>query len=193
MPLSIDSMDRQGNKEQFLIMSLSIGVVTSERNPLPTSEMWVRSLQSSRNEPRPSSAAIKSSLKVSDPIPRFSIKDALKTRADHSLFDVEQELTGLSHAEIGGYLAGAWHLPVTLREPILYHHNPTQSKDATLQTAIVHVADILVKGLACGNPGDDLIPPLSKPAWDQVGLDEQSLAECIDKASQEFVTIDDYL
>lgn len=122
-----------------------------------------------------------------------SIKDALKTRADRSLFDVEQELTGLSHAEIGGYLAGAWHLPVTLREPILYHHNPIHAKDATLQTAIVHVADILVKGLACGNPGDDLIPPLSWPAWDQVGLDKQSLAECIDKASQEFVTIDDYL
>ena len=122
-----------------------------------------------------------------------SIKDALKTCADRSLFDVEQELTGLSHAEIGGYLAGAWHLPVTLREPILYHHNPIQAKDATLQTAIVHVADILVKGLACGNPGDDLIPPLSRPAWDQVGLDKQSLEECIDKASQEFVTIDDYL
>jgi hypothetical protein len=68
MPLSIDSMDRQGNKEQFLIMSLSIGVVTSERNPLPTSGMWVRSLQSSRNKPRPSSAAIKSLIKVSDPI-----------------------------------------------------------------------------------------------------------------------------
>ncbi|MBS0165923.1 MAG: HDOD domain-containing protein [Nitrospira sp.] len=122
-----------------------------------------------------------------------SIKDAMKTRTDHSLFDIEQELTGLSHAEIGGYLASAWHLPVTLREPILYHHNPMQAKDATLQTAIVHVADILVKGLACGNPGDDLIPPLSKPAWDQVGLDEQSLAEYIDKASQEFLTIDDYL
>ena len=121
------------------------------------------------------------------------IKDAQKAHADRSLLDVEQELTGLSHAEIGGYLAGAWHLPVTLREPILYHHNPTQAKEATLQTAIVHVADILVKGLACGNPGDDLIPPLSRPAWDQVGLDKQSLAECIDKASQEFVTIDDYL
>ncbi len=53
MPLSIDSMDRQGNKEQFLIISLSIRAVTSERNPLPTSEMWVRSLQSSKNEPRP--------------------------------------------------------------------------------------------------------------------------------------------
>ena len=122
-----------------------------------------------------------------------SIKDAMKTRTDRSLFDIEQELTGLSHAEIGGCLANAWHLPVTLREPILYHHDPTRANEAMLQTAIVHVADILVKGLACGNPGDDLIPPLSKPAWDLVGLDEQRLAECIAKAAQEFVTIDDYV
>lgn len=121
------------------------------------------------------------------------IKDSLKAHTDHSLFDMELELTGLSHAEIGGCLANAWHLPIALREPILYHHNPNQAKEATLQTAIVHVADILVKGLACGNPGDDLIPPLSKSAWDLVGLDEQSLAESIDKVSQEFVTIDDYL
>ena len=121
------------------------------------------------------------------------IKEAYKAGGDRSLFDVEQELTGLSHAEIGGYLANAWHLPVTLREPILYHHAPTLAKEATVQTAIVHVADILVKGLACGNPGDDLIPPLSKAAWDMVGLDEQTLADYIAKASNEFATIDDYL
>ena len=121
------------------------------------------------------------------------IKETYKAGGDRSLFDVEQELTGLSHAEIGGYLANAWHLPVTLREPILYHHAPTLAKEATVQTAIVHVADILVKGLACGNPGDDLIPPLSKAAWDMVGLDEQTLADYIAKASNEFATIDDYL
>lgn len=121
------------------------------------------------------------------------IKDEFTTGSDRSLLEVEQELTGLSHADIGGSLADAWHLPITLREPILYHHNPPLAKEAVLQTAIVHVADILVKGLACGNPGDDLIPPLSDPAWVLVGLDEQGLAECIDKASSEFATIDDYL
>jgi putative nucleotidyltransferase with HDIG domain len=121
------------------------------------------------------------------------IKDEFTTGSDRSLLDVEQELTGLSHADIGGSLADAWHLPITLREPILYHHNPPLAKEAVLQTAIVHVADILVKGLACGNPGDDLIPLLSQPAWELVGLDEQGLVECIDKASSEFTTIDDYL
>ena len=55
------------------------------------------------------------------------------------------------------------------------------------------MADILVKGLACGNPGDDQVPPLANQAWDMVGLDEQALADCITKASTEFATIDDYL
>ena len=122
-----------------------------------------------------------------------SIKDASKAGGDRSLFEVEQELLGLSHADIGGCLANDWNLPVTLREPILYHHTPSLAKEAALQTAIVHVADILVKGLACGNPGDDQIPPLSKQAWDMLGLDEEALAECIAKASNEFATIDDYL
>lgn len=121
------------------------------------------------------------------------IKDALKANGGRSLFDVEQELTGLSHADIGGCLANAWHLPVALREPICYHHDPSLAKEAVVQTAIVHVADILVKGLACGNPGDDIIPPLSKAAWEMVGLDEQGLTDCIAKASTEFATIDDYL
>jgi len=103
------------------------------------------------------------------------IKDIFTTEGDRSLIEVEQEVTGLSHADIGGSLADVWHLPITLREPILYHHNPPLAKEAVLQTAIVHVADILVKWLACGNQGDDLIPPLSKPAWDLVGLDAQGL------------------
>jgi HD-like signal output (HDOD) protein len=124
------------------------------------------------------------------------VADSIKTAAqtgDHSLYEVEQKLCGLSHADIGGSLANAWNLPVTLREPILYHHAPTLAKEAALQTAIVHVADILVKGLACGNPGDDQVPPLSQQAWDMLGLDEEALADCIAKASSEFATIDDYL
>ena len=100
-------------------------------------------------------------------------KDATQAGGDRSLLEVEQELLGLSHADIGGCLANAWNLPVTLRELILYHHAPALAKEAALQTAIVHVADILVKGLACGNPGDDHVPPLSKQAWDMVGLDEK--------------------
>ena len=114
-------------------------------------------------------------------------------KTGRSLMEAEQNLFDVTHADVGGWLATAWHLPTSLREPILYHHKPASAQDAPLQTAIVHVADILVKGLACGNLGDELVPPLSHQAWELVGLDAQSLAQCLAKATEEFQTIDDYL
>lgn len=118
----------------------------------------------------------------------------LATRnTSRSLMETEQALFEVSHADVGGWLATAWHLPTSLREPILHHHSPSAAQDAKLQTAIVHVADVLVKGFACGNPGDDLVPPLSRQAWDLVGLDAQGLAQCLAQATEEFQTIDDYL
>ncbi|HNV25715.1 MAG TPA: HDOD domain-containing protein [Nitrospira sp.] len=113
--------------------------------------------------------------------------------SSRSLMDTERELFDVTHADVGGWLATAWHLPTSLREPILHHHMPSAAQEATLQTAIVHVADVLVKGMACGNPGDDLVPPLSRQAWDLVGLDAQSLTQCLAQATEEFQTIDDYL
>jgi HD-like signal output (HDOD) protein len=118
----------------------------------------------------------------------------LATRnTSRSLMETEQALFEVTHADVGGWLATAWHLPTSLREPILHHHSPSAAQDAKLQTAIVHVADVLVKGLACGNPCDDLVPPLSRQAWDLVGLDAQGLAQCLAQATEEFQTIDDYL
>lgn len=120
------------------------------------------------------------------------LREAGRT-GDRTMMEVEQAVLELTHADVGGCLAQTWHLPAALREPILYHHTPSLAKEAALQTAIVHVADVLVKALACGNPGDEFVPPLSRQAWETVGLDEASLAACIAKASEEFLTIDDYL
>lgn len=118
---------------------------------------------------------------------------AASRAGDRPMIEIEQELYAASHADVGGWLADAWHLPTTLREPILFHHQPGAAQEAPLQTAVVHVADILVKGMACGNPGDDLVPPLSGPAWDLVGLTDETLADCIANATEEFLAIDDYL
>ncbi len=118
---------------------------------------------------------------------------AVTRKTSRSLLETEQELFNVTHGDVGGWLAAAWHLPTSLLEPILYHHQPAAAQEASLQTAIVHVADVLVKGLACGNPGDLLVPPLSRQAWDLVGLDAQSLRDCLAKATEEFKTIDDYL
>jgi HD-like signal output (HDOD) protein len=120
------------------------------------------------------------------------IADAVQTR-DLYMMQAEREILGLTHADIAGWLATAWHLPTVLKEPIMYHHQPSLATGAPMQTAIVHVADVLVKAMGCGCSGDDLVPLLSPDAWTAMKLNDEGLAACVAQAAHEFETIDDYL
>jgi HD-like signal output (HDOD) protein len=59
--------------------------------------------------------------------------------------DIERELLGVCHAEVGAYLLGVWGLPLTIVEAVAYHHEPSQAAaGASLSLAAVHVADALL-------------------------------------------------
>ena len=58
---------------------------------------------------------------------------------DRSLEDVEHEMLGYDHAEVGGLLAEKWKLPAEIREAIANHHNGGGS-DSTL-AGVVAAAD----------------------------------------------------
>jgi HD-like signal output (HDOD) protein len=50
----------------------------------------------------------------------------ISTAADQQrpLFQIEEELWGITHAEIGAYLLSLWGLPTSITEAIAYHHAP---------------------------------------------------------------------
>jgi HD-like signal output (HDOD) protein len=112
---------------------------------------------------------------------------------DQAIRDLEQEVLGVTHDEIGGWLAEAWRLPTSLKESLSCHHKPTLAAYAKLQAAIVHVADLLVTAMGLSGSPDDLVPPLSQPAWELVGLDDESLVTCLAQAEDEFQAMDDFL
>lgn len=59
--------------------------------------------------------------------------------------DVEQEVLGLNHGEIGYWLAERWHLPPLLGKAIRFHHDPAAAgEEGMALAATVHVADVLV-------------------------------------------------
>lgn len=103
----------------------------------------------------------------------------------------EQEILRFTHADIAGWLATAWHLPTVLKEPITWHHEPAKAANALLQTQVVHVADILVKGMGCGESSEDQVPPLSQPAWDAMNLSEEALSSCLVEIADQLDSIDD--
>jgi HD-like signal output (HDOD) protein len=59
--------------------------------------------------------------------------------------EVEPEVFGAAHPEVGAYLLGLWGLPLDLIEAVAYHHTPSRVQHAhTSVLAAVHVADAIV-------------------------------------------------
>lgn len=111
----------------------------------------------------------------------FALAVARAQAERRSLREVELELLGVDHAEIGGWLADQWSFPAVLAEPIRYHHEPGAAVQAIDETAIVHVANTLIRGTGYGSGGDSKIPPIDPEAWARLGLDAATLDTIFDR------------
>jgi putative nucleotidyltransferase with HDIG domain len=45
-------------------------------------------------------------------------------KENRPLFEIEEELTGVSHAEVGAYLLSMWGIPYLIVEAVAHHHHP---------------------------------------------------------------------
>jgi putative nucleotidyltransferase with HDIG domain len=89
------------------------------------------------------------------------------------LIEAEKRLMGITHQEVGSYLAEKWKLPGVLEAAIGFHHDPLGKRDNPLfftMASIVHCADVIVRGIALGSGGDPYVPPLHGECWLELGL-----------------------
>jgi putative nucleotidyltransferase with HDIG domain len=62
-------------------------------------------------------------------------------------FEAEQEVLGITHAEIGAILAERWNIPEKIRNLIRFHHSPADAGDKfSAQAAIINAADAICNG-----------------------------------------------
>ena len=86
------------------------------------------------------------------------------------MWQIEREVMGFDHADVGAALAKHWNLPLSLEEIIGNHHNPGRSKRYPLETTLIHLADIIAKSMELGSSGDPHVPPLDEKSWEQLQL-----------------------
>ena len=91
----------------------------------------------------------------------------------------------VTHANVGGWLLDKWQLPSQLVEPIMYHHNFHPSRQHADRTAVIHLADILVRAEGFGSGVDSRIPELSMEAMDTLKLKVEDLQEIMDQMVEE--------
>lgn len=93
----------------------------------------------------------------------ISERTAASERSPHEL---EQEVLGVSHAEVGAYLLGVWGVPFSIVETTAFHHQPGSAAIETPDVlAAVHLADAVV---AAATRGQDL--RVEQPFLERAGL-----------------------
>ncbi len=106
-----------------------------------------------------------------------------------SLKEAEREVLEVDHAEIGGWAARAWGLPETLCEPIACHHDVEKSGTYRTETAVIHVADILIRTSGFGNTGNYFIPPIHPEAWNILDLSAPLIEEITETLEHKLVEV----
>lgn len=107
----------------------------------------------------------------------LAIKEARSTGGN--LTDIELNLLGFTHCEIGSRLAELWNLPENVRDVIAFHHDPNRSRHFPLQTAIAHIADnraniIDQKSAMVRKP-----PPIKQEALNMTSLSLEQIDEVL--------------
>lgn len=88
------------------------------------------------------------------------------------LVAVEQAVLGFNHADLGGILLAKWQFPTHLEHMVRDHHVPAAGAG---ETAVVHLADVVVNAMAWGGSGSQVCPPLDTGAWERLDLGVDTL------------------
>jgi|RhiMetdeSRZDD1v2_1073273.scaffolds.fasta_scaffold03164_10 HD-like signal output (HDOD) protein len=107
-------------------------------------------------------------------------------RSEELLYKVEREEIGFDHATVGSALLQAWNLPASLEEVVAFHHAPQKALRYPIETAIVHVADIITHTMELGSSGERLVPHLNSEAWEKVGLPASLLPATLGQVEKQF-------
>jgi len=101
-------------------------------------------------------------------------------QSQNNFIDVENELLGTNHTEIGTTLARQWSFPDSLIETIKHHHNPEASTQYRKLVHIVYLADLLMSRFHAGLEVDRLGTDMLALRLETIGLSKQRFDEIVD-------------
>jgi putative nucleotidyltransferase with HDIG domain len=85
------------------------------------------------------------------------------------LTDIEKEVLGFDHGELGGKLLERWNFPLSLSDMIVQHHRPAE-EITTFPSALLSAADVLAAVTGEGNSGSLHVAPIPDCVWKVVDL-----------------------
>lgn len=108
-------------------------------------------------------------------------------KSDRSILEVEQELLGVTHSELGAQLAYNWQLPNEIITALRYHHMPDSPEvpDREMLPRIINIAEKLLPSFGIA---ELQAPGIDDAEWVSLGIDpgknEEICSRIIEQAEQ---------
>ena len=103
-----------------------------------------------------------------------------------SFVDVEEEVFGFTHADVGNWLCSRWKLPQSLASSVRCHHKVDEVEPDNIHiTSVVHLADVICRRAGIGNNGNEMIPSFQKAAQEELCVDEEQMNQMIAELKEE--------
>ena len=122
----------------------------------------------------------------------LALPDAMRTAIQRSratgeiLHEVERDVMGFDHAQVGSALMSSWNFPGVFTEVIAYHHMPALAGKFPVEAAAVHTGDFIANGLSIGSSGQSVVPNLEAGAWAQLGIDAELTPTVLDDIERQY-------
>ncbi|MCL2065302.1 MAG: HDOD domain-containing protein [Candidatus Cloacimonetes bacterium] len=98
---------------------------------------------------------------------------------------IEQNVLGITHAEVGAILLQKWKLPLQITDIILNHHNPKNSISAQRDTKLVYIANFITNNRGYDN-GTGFFPVhFYDDIWEDLNLSTNVIPKIIDEVENE--------
>jgi putative nucleotidyltransferase with HDIG domain len=109
------------------------------------------------------------------------IEEKMLKDENKRLLYIEKETLGLTHADIGAELVSKWNFPEVFSEMIKYHHYINSKQKYKEFTAVIMIANNIIKAMELGTSGSDLIEPIPKWVWGMVNISEDDFRPIVDE------------
>lgn len=108
-------------------------------------------------------------------------------------WQIEADVLGYTHAQIGALLAVQWKLPHKLGESITFHHTPNAHGGQDPIVAVTYLANYVAKKTFFDPDEEYLIGTLDHTVLNRMGIDESDLERFEDALRQEYLKAETFM
>jgi putative nucleotidyltransferase with HDIG domain len=108
-------------------------------------------------------------------------------------YELEERVLGYNHAQIGGYLAVQWKLPLKLGDAVTYHHHPQLNDREDPLVYVVHIADYLAKKTFYNDADAFKIGALEPGVLEYMRVTEDDLAGHCESLRDEYLKAETFM